>query len=185
MAERPAYRELHHALEGDNSPLDPAELHGVLSGLICLAETVSVQAWLSQSYGGKKHLPSFDSATFSLLEDLHRDVMEDLRGDAFAFDLYMDEPHAPLEERTAQLAHWCSGFLAALGHTSAEHWPPEIEEFLTDLTEIARAAHDAEAEGSEDDWVQLNEYCRVGAMLVFETLKPARDAATRPDRTLQ
>ena len=185
MAERPLYRDLHHALQSDNSPLEPAELHGVLSGLVCLAESVSVQAWLSQCYGGKKHIPPLGGSTFGMLEDLHNDVMDDLRGDAFTFDLYVDEISAPLEERTSQLAQWASGFLAALGHTSSEHWPPEIEEFLTDLTQIARAAHEPDAEGTEEDWVQLNEYCRVGAMLVFETLKPARDAANQSDRTLQ
>ncbi len=88
-----------------------------------------------------------------------------------------DDEH--LGERTAALAHWCSGFLYGLGVsgvTESTQLPGEAAEVLGDLAKIASVDYelDEPGEAEEQAYEEVVEYVRVGALLVFESLRGPR-----------
>jgi uncharacterized protein YgfB (UPF0149 family) len=99
------------------------------------------------------------------------------------FELLLPEDAAPLAERTQALAQWCQGFLYGLGAgsiTDASQLPGEVGEIVRDFIEITRAGVEGEPEdeSSENAYVELVEFVRVGVQLLFEELAAARSPAT-------
>lgn len=105
---------------------------------------------------------------------------------------------AVLAERLEALGQWCGGFLAGLaaglarrGAGSLEDCPEEVREIVRDFAAIARvdplstgagaAAVDTgerrAGESEEADLVELEEFVKVGVLLIMTSLANERDDA--------
>ncbi|MDH3589591.1 MAG: UPF0149 family protein, partial [Gammaproteobacteria bacterium] len=69
---------------------------------------------------------------------------------------------------------WCQGFLFGLtvgGIEAGRALPGDVAEVVGDFSRVSEAVHSGEAEEEdEQSYVELCEYVRVGAQLVFEEL---------------
>ena len=78
----------------------------------------------------------------------------------------------------SQAAARCQGFLyglAAGGIKQGSKMPADSTELMRDFIEISQAAFDdEESENSEDDYMQLVEFVRVGVLLINEELQPMK-----------
>lgn len=151
-----------------------AECHGVACGLVCrqcdsqgtdfiaLLDTLQ----LLTDTGGK---------LLSTMQELHRATRAQLADEQFRLALWLPGDEEPLEERTAALAQWCTGFLAGLGSGGPRtaDLSDEAREALRDLEEIARAEVEGgiSEEEEEEAFMQIIEYVRVAALLVREELR--------------
>lgn len=157
--------------------LPVAELHGAVCGLgVChgralpvqdLIELVGVDALTDQ--------PSVEAFVAASVDDLEA---EDMR---FAPLLPGDD--VALEARLEALAQWCGSFLAGLaaglarrGAASLDDCPDEVREIVRDFAAIAQV--DAEAptadrddEAAESDYVELEAFVKVGALLIRSTFE--------------
>lgn len=165
------------ALEECGSPVPAGEAHGMLCGLACggLAEP---QAWFAQLGAARDPAPACTplwTATVNALAD-----------DDLSFDLPLPDGAAPLNRRVAALGAWCSGFLSglALAGVREADLDDDAAEALRDLAEIARVdAAVREGEESERALAELDEFVRVGVLLIREALAPGRGTApTRSKR---
>ncbi len=166
-------------LHRDEISIDPAELHGLLCAVLSGQPQLTIEGWLTAALGEPITPGYLDTDAKTLLGDLHEQTRGQLAGGEFALQLMLPDDEEPLSARTEALVQWCSGYLSGLGHlgfTDFSQWPQDTSEFVADLTEISKADFvNADEAPDEDSWVELVEYARVGAMLVYETLRGAAE----------
>jgi uncharacterized protein len=173
------------ALANANAAIPIAEAHGCLSGALCASRDYSLASWLDEflddSHAESDASPESVAALKDYLQSIFDDTARALRGDQMEFAPFLPDDDLPLASRAEALAQWCQGFLYGFGaaagnrpHGHGPALPPEIDEVLRDLGQIARAsAGDQEAtEEDESDYAEIVEYIRASVQLVHDELKP-------------
>ncbi|TAA41793.1 MULTISPECIES: UPF0149 family protein [Corallincola] len=149
-----------------------AEVHGVISGLVCGGTPLDGRSWrapladaINEGYG----LPSD-------LEEacgrVYQQVCQVLIDDTMAFAPLLPDDETELLSRVDAMADWVDGFLAgfALACGSLEEASDELKEVLSDLSELTRVSLGDEGEDTEEmesAFVEVVEYLRVSAMYCF------------------
>ena len=153
----------------------PSELHGLLTGQLAAGVRADAEAWLAMVVA---HLDvqaiedDDDKAELVVLYDM---VLEQLTEANFGLQLLLPEDDAELAGRTESLGAWCTGFLSGFGlgfDNSKQNISSEITDSMEDLANIAQVSFDAEDEDLTEDsaeisYVELVEYVRLAAMMVF------------------
>ena len=159
--------------------LPVAELHGAVCGLgVCHrgdTPTVDVVALLGEE--ALTHQDAVEAFVSAAVGEL---LAEDMR---FAPLLPADD--VPLPDRPEALGQWCASFLAGFaaglarrGATSLDDCPEEVREIVRDFSAIAQVDADVAgrgAEAAETDFVELEEFVKVGALLIMTTLNDETD----------
>jgi uncharacterized protein len=166
------YDSLAEQLDRLGAAASPSEVHGVVVGMLGGADCIDETGLLEVL-----DLPSgADSASgTSWLGDLVAETRQRLADPLFRFALLLPSDDRPLVDRSAALGEWCSGLLAGValvGVHDLAQLSPEIQEYLRDASEIARASDYQVTEGSDEDeaaFAELVEYVRTGAMLMFQS----------------
>ena len=182
------FHAVDRMLRGVGALGEPSEIHGDLSGLLCLLGEDAGPTWVAQVLAdGSDEAPAeaVQGAT-DLLEGLAKQTFNTLEGGEMAFTLLLPSDDEALEFRAANLGLWCQGFLHGLGTGGGSgHRNQVLEEGLTqdiirDFSEISRAAFtedETEAE-AEAAYMEVVEFVRVSVQLVFEELHLIRSRAT-------
>lgn len=153
----------------------PSELHGLLTGQLAAGVRADAEAWLAMVVA---HLDvqaiedDDDKAELVVLYDM---VLEQLTEADFGLQLLLPEDDAELAGRTESLGAWCTGFLSGFGlgfDHSKQKLSSEITDSMEDLANIAQVSFNAEDEDLTEDsaeisYVELVEYVRLAAMMVF------------------
>jgi len=176
--ELPEYSEIKAMLERGGIVPEPAEVHGLLSALLCSHDDAQ-SVWL------KELMPEFaaddllQAETKTLLEGLAGVVKVQLQGADFSYELLLPEDDEKMGQRLNGLGQWCQGFYLGLGIAGIkdlEQLPEDSREVVHDMTEIAQIdsyENDEAGDVSEEDenaYFELVEYLRVGVLLIFEEL---------------
>lgn len=176
-AELTQYDELNEALRRVGSSADVAECHGLLSGLLCVKETVDSAAWISHILGGEPgEEMELNEDGRALLSALLGRVLDQLNDMDYGFHPLLPSDDEPLEKRAAALAEWCQGFVLGLSMGGIEEvgpLPEASDEIIKDMTEIAQMHADADTATNEDEtaYAEIVEYVRMGVLLVREELR--------------
>ncbi len=88
-----------------------------------------------------------------------------------------------LEDRVDAMQEWTQGFLLGISLAGLEKFdglPDDSKELIDDFIEISKADQfDVEdKEESEDAYMQVVEYLRMGVLLIAEELQPSSHSAT-------
>ena len=167
----------------------PAEVHGVLCGLLCASGRQAASAWLAEQRDSLEGADDDIDAAAASMTSLEAATWAALNGPALEFELLLPDDDESLGERTFALGQWCLGFVGGLalgGWTDADaaEGPSSVIEIVKDLTAISHAGYDdadeAETEASEAAYMELVEYVRVGAQLIFETHHDGGDIGAPP-----
>ena len=149
-----------------------AEVHGLLCGLLCADETLSMEQWLEQIDQADAQEALRDS-----LIQLFDATLAELNDEDLEFNLLLPDEHTRLWARTESLARWCQGFLSGLGLGGLSgRQTPDVQEFILDLSHIAQVKFDGAGEENETAYTEIVEYIRVGVMLLKQTLRSTRTA---------
>ncbi|MFQ3323145.1 MAG: yecA family protein [Pseudomonadales bacterium] len=156
----------------------PAELHGQLSGLIAGNGTPKPNQWLAIC----SQLLEVNIQPGTPIADelcaLVGVVTQQFSVEGFGLELLVPDEQASMLERVEGLGQWCQGFLTgfALAGNTQQGWKDlseESREVLTDLASIAQVMVDEDdAEQQEQDYLELLEYVRLGAIQVWLDLNP-------------
>jgi hypothetical protein len=170
------HEELQAALSRVEMTADAAEAHGLLCGALCAREGYGAEDWLADLVAEQAAPVPAPGPALGSLPAL---VLESLGSAEFEFEPLLPGDEAPLADRVAALAAWCSGFLYGIGAGGAD--PKAIEagevgEYLRDLADIAHAGLEPgrSADAGEGDFFELVEFVRAGAQLTYEVLAGAR-----------
>ena len=160
-----------------------AELHGSLAGYLCAGGKAHADDWLEALALGALHEAVIEGGEREVFDRLYSDCRRELDDPELSFDpLLPDDDEATLTERSAALVDWCRGFVGGLGLAGTDlerALSDEASEVLADFSRIARTDVDEASDpDGEDDYTEVVEYVRVGAMLLRHELG-APPGATR------
>jgi yecA family protein len=173
------YSKLSEMLEASGAPFGAAEMHGSLCGLICAGGRSMGQQWLSAQVFEIAGQHADSQGLEEAFGDVEEDLWAGLTGVSMEFSPLLPADSESLRERVAALALWCHGFLTGLVLGGVDYRAgirpdcSEIAEIIADFSEITKADPEGSDQGEEVDeaaYVQLTEYVRVGAQILFETL---------------
>ncbi|MCW0307227.1 hypothetical protein NB724_002113 [Pantoea ananatis] len=175
----PDYNALAAALSQHGVGMTPAEMHGLLSGILCGGNADN--SWKTLVHDLANEGMAF-SQTLSLpLQSLHESIATTLEDDGFLFQLMLpDDDDITVFDRADALAGWVNHFLLGLGVTQPklDKVTGETGEAIDDLRTIAQLGYDEDEdqEELEQSLEEVIEYVRVAALLCHDTF-------TRPQPT--
>ncbi len=175
----PDFKDVNKALLRLNADIDAAELHGTLSGLLCVMGN-NASKHLDQLIPRGAKGDALDSEAYERVIRCPVQILGALNDPEFGYDLLLPDDDEGLDVRTQAMAEWSHGFLSGLAISGIEDFaklPKEASEFCQDLGDISRAGLSDMASLGEDDEVayeELVEYLRVGVLLMYELLNPDR-----------
>jgi len=163
------YPALDDALRRLRLAVDASELHGSLCGFLAGGGVPGKRSLIQVlELDGAEVAAS--PADHQLLGRLVEQAEADLADPEMGFEPLLPADDRPLSERAEALVDWCRGFLGGFGLTGvAAHarLSDEAQEILRDLGAIAASEFDFGDETEDEDaLIEVNEFVRVGAMLL-------------------
>lgn len=152
-----------------------AECHGIACGLLCRLPEASLDVFI----GLLDMLEVVQDPGTGLkmsLEELLKASQSQMTDEDLGLTLWLPGDDETLEDRTAALAQWCSGFLAGLGSSGDETlagMSDDANEALRDLQQISTAdvTDTTESEEDENAFAEIVEYIRVVILMIREDLR--------------
>lgn len=172
-----SYEELAKMLQSAGADSSASEAHGMLSGTICAAGKTAPGLWLEYLLGEGNTLSAAARDSSDMLLSLQTELLRQLNDDVFGFELLLPLDDVPLSLRTETLSQWCAGFLYGLalgGFREDVAMPDSVSEVMKDFYEISHARFDYDLmdESDEAAYMEIVEYVRMGALLLYEELQP-------------
>lgn len=170
------HSSLFARLTGLLDPLNPAELHGLLCGLLCADANLKGDQWVRHACEGLADGADLsESAREALMKLLEYGVAQ-LNNPDGSVMLLLPDDEVPLSQRTDALGAWCQGLLYGLGLGQTQQrgtLSAESREFLRDATEIAQVGFETDeiSEADETAYAEVVEYLRVGLLLIHLELR--------------
>ena len=174
------YDELDAAIMRLQLGADASELHGSLCGFLAGGGAPGRRSLLAAlELEGEGTVPSAQDQ--ALLDRLVSQTRSELADPELGFEPVLPADDRPLAERAEALVEWCRGFLGGFGLAGAgahAKLSDEAQEILRDLTTIASSAFDfGDTNEDEDALIEVHEFVRVGAMLLFTECHGAQPQA--------
>ncbi|WP_431225162.1 YecA family protein [Serratia sp. L9] len=182
----PSYQSLTVALNQQSVALTAAEMHGLISGLLCGGNRDA--SWQTLVFDLTNEGIAFPQALSLPLQQLHEITRETLEDDEFMFQLMMPEGETvSVFDRADALAGWVNHFLLGLGMMQPKlaKVKDEVGEAIDDLRNIAQLGYDEDEdqEELEQSLEEVVEYVRVAALLChteFTRHKPTAPENQKP-----
>lgn len=150
-----------------------AELHGVLTGLVCAGYTFESNNYLSlinDLFNNGESIPSQLRITVKLL---FGQVWQKILDDSYSFAMLLPDDDDSLLERANALGAWVQGFNLGFGlqQKNMAVLSEDVKEVLKDFAEIANLSDEVdEDETTEQAYFEISEYVRISALLCFTEL---------------
>lgn len=178
----PGYDAVSQLLNQQGVGLTPAEMHGLISGMLCGGNQDN--SWQPLLHDLTNEGLAFSQNLADTLRDMHRATGDALEDDGFLFQLYLpDGEETTVFERADALAGWVNHFLLGLGVTQPklDKVTGETGEAIDDLRNIAQLGYDEDEDQEELEMSleEIIEYVRVTALLCHDTF--TRPAPTAPE----
>ena len=175
------FDRVQEALESLGATADAAESHGTLCGLLMDNESMSV--WLGHILDD---LPDPNNVLAAeqliVLKQLFEETREQLNNEDLSFELLLPDDSDDFDLRLLALSAWCQGILYGIGASGAgtkESLDQQTQECLSDLLEISKLSHDAEAsDEAEQHFAEIVEHVRIATLLLNESFNPVMPAST-------
>ena len=168
------YEQLQALLNESIPDCSPAEVQGMLTGLVCAGETDDqFNSWGALLVENDPKNPANERTQNALCAFMAM-THKDLGGKDFRFRLLLPPDTDPVTERTRAMAQWCHGFGAGF------HWnglvkPGRLETYaqdaINDIAELAQVDTASAASGDDDALIEIEEYLKVAVQLIFEAVE--------------
>lgn len=175
MMNIPSYQDVKTALATARNLVTPAELHGILCGLICAglnkldADSVPETLLLE--------LPEdTDTSTINTtLNCLFNSTQEQIKHFELGFQLLLPDDDMPLDERAYEFGKWCEGFIAGFSLSDVPHSyrdQEEVDDILFKLNEAAKIQFQSLNFTEEDEHVfmEVTEFVRLAVFAIYQEL---------------
>lgn len=138
----------------------PSELHGILTGMVCVTQAPSAQEW--DTILQTLNIPSLSTDALQLLTEEAEDIAAAIHEDELDYLPLLPDDRHPLAERVAALADWCAGVVLGFGMASGFVRQDEAEwiEHLQEVANVSFEDSDDDEEG-EESYNELYEFVRL------------------------
>lgn len=146
--------------DGIEEITSPSELHGLLTGIVCVTQAPDADEWAHIL--NTLNVPRLKTEALHALTDEAEDVAHALSDDELDYLPMLPDDNHLLFERVQALADWCAGvvlgFGLASGHIRADE--QELIEHLQDVAAVEFEDSDDDEEG-EESYQELYEFVRL------------------------
>ena len=138
----------------------PSELHGLLTGVVCVTEAPTRDEWLQIL--STLDVPKLDDSAIAVLSEEAEDIFHALSEDELDYLPMLPDDEHSLSERVRALADWCEGVVLGFGLASGQIRAEEREliESLQDVASVEFDESDNDEEG-EASYQELYEFVRL------------------------
>lgn len=176
----PNYNALAAALSQQGVGMTPAEMHGLISGILCGGN--QDPSWKTLVHDLTNEGIAFSQSLSLPLQSLHESIAEALEDEGFLFQLMLpDDDDITVFDRADALAGWVNHFLLGLGVTQPklDKVTGETGEAIDDLRTIGQLGYDEDEdqEELEQSLEEVIEYVRVAALLCHDTFNHPQPTA--------
>ncbi len=146
--------------EGIEEISSPSELHGLLTGIVCVTETPTQDEWLQIL--STLDVPKLTDQALEILSDEAEDVSHALSEDELDYLPMLPDDEHLLAERVQALADWCAGVVLGFGLASG-HIRSDEQELIESLQDVASVEFDEsdDDEEGEASYQELYEFVRL------------------------
>lgn len=168
--------------EPAGSRSDPAEMHGLISGILCGGNSDS--SWQPLIHDLTNEGLAFGHELAEALRKMHAATSDSLEDDGFLFQLYLPEgDDVSVFDRADALAGWVNHYLLGLGvsQPKLDKVTGEAGEAIDDLRNIAQLGYDEDEDQEELEMSleEIIEYVRVASLLCHDNF--TRSQPTAPE----
>lgn len=177
----PDYSELQNILDQVDSVFSPAEVHGILCGLLVVDLSVSQERFTNLVRGEVEQGDVLAAEADSDLLGLLNATRLQLQDPALGLEMVLPADDVDLEERIDTACAWARGVafgVSAMGIAENTELPGNSAEFLADCRRLGSSefAVEDDKEQNEAIYLDLVEYLRMGILLTQEELQPVKAA---------
>lgn len=178
----PGYDSVDQLLTQQGVGLTSAEMHGLISGLLCGGNQDS--SWQALVHDLTNEGLAFSKTLGDALRQMHATTADALEDEGFQFQLFLpDGDDISVFDRADALAGWVNHFLLGLGvaQPKLDKLSGETREAIDDLRNIAQLGYDEEEDQEELEMSleEIIEYVRVAALLCYDTFTHSAPVATQ------
>lgn len=180
----PSFSDVDDALSSGGSVVRAAECHGVLCGILCASGSSDMQGWVRYLFEQRDEKRDISTQALTVLHDVHQNTVTEINHETLEFALLLPDADELIEHRVAGMAEWCSGFSLGLSMGGLQDkmlLDDDVREFVQDIQYISQACFstdgDAE-EHTEQSLAEIEEYLRMGVLLLNEQLQPVAPSPT-------
>lgn len=180
----PAYTQVDEALFSGGSAVCAAECHGVLCGILCASGSSDMQRWVRHLFEARTTDREITADSLKLLHDVHQCTLTEINHETLEFTMLLPDQAESMDVRISGLADWCSGFSLGLimgGLNVKMLLSDDVREFVEDVQYISDASFtedDNNPDQSEQSFTEIEEYVRMGVLLLNEELQPVSQKPT-------
>ncbi len=173
------WNDWSHHFGGIEEISSPSELHGLLTGIVCVTQAPTPDEWLQIL--ATLTVPQLEQEALDLLAEETDDVFHALSEDELDYLPILPDDEHPLSERVQALADWCTGVVLGFGLASGNIRSDEAEliQHLQDIAAVEFEDTDDDEEG-EISYQELYEFVR----LIPVSLSMGRPKISVADSTL-
>lgn len=180
----PNYELLDQLLHQQSVALTAAEIHGLITGLICGGDRD--HSWQTLVHDLANDGLAFSHVLSAPLRELYDTTFEALDDTEFTFSLLLPDEEGPVFARADQLSGWVNHFLLGVGVTQSKLTDKkEISEIITDLRDIGMLGYDEDEDQEELEQAleEVLEYVRVAVQLCYIALTEGKSVGIIADNS--
>ena len=174
----PEFYTLEDALLRVDADFSASEVHGIACAVLAFNNQYPEKAWQAQVLKGDARDFHIQEAR-QLLQQLFNTTLWQLNSGDLNFELFLPPEQDSLEAQVLALQNWCQGFAFGLVLSSLktmQDLPEDTRDWVHDVVKIGAAGElDVHNENeSEEAFIELAEFVRVGVLMMNEELQPVR-----------
>lgn len=139
MPNQSTYQTLLNRLRLDELSVTPAEMHGLLTGMVCGGLDPETTQWLPMLYDYTNDSSSWPIQSQTMATTYLESTIKALNTNSVSFSLLLPEKKENLLVRAEALTEWVNAFITGIGliGVSSNQLSQQNNDILKELTEIA------------------------------------------------
>lgn len=165
------YNQASDLLDSHQVMATPAEIHGVLCGLLCGGINLKDHVWLHEFNQLVNDGQPMPEPVITWLDELFRASVASIT-EGSGLELLLPDDEFSTEEQLLAIIDWSQAFLAgfAVMQQDLAKASDELQEMLSDITDITQLDVDSMSDDGSDDasFYVLYEHLKLGVIMAYE-----------------
>ncbi len=183
VQESVTYLRMESLLRRADCQYSAAEIQGVACGLLVVDLNADAEKWLGQIFQEYDPQNVLQQDISHELKQYIQNLRLQMQDSNLEFSLLLPEDDEALEDRVDAMQEWTQGFLLGIALAGLQDFsalPEDSKELVDDFIEISKVGNFTvdDLEESEEAYIHIVEYLRMGVLLIAEELQPSTSSAT-------
>ncbi|WED22230.1 YecA family protein [Vibrio sp. JC009] len=147
----PEYLSVESVLQSAELSVTPAELHGLLAGMLSGGMSLNDTSWQPLIFDYTSDGMAWTDRALRIADDILKVTTSELTGTGMEMSLLLPDEDKDLLEFADALSDWVNHFISGLGliNVSLKDMPEDVKEALGDLEEIGKLGIDEDDDMDE------------------------------------